>query len=178
MKKIMFLSVFIFLSAASYSQFREIAPGVAYGTEIKSIGFMLKGVYQLPQSNFHLNGEFVLFSPKTEKTSLITTEVNWWEVNANFTYPYALTDYISVYPLTGLNIMHYSATSDTRAQGSNQFDSEYSEYEIGLNFGAGFYYYIVDNFYAYWEGRYMVSDYKQAMVTVGIAYRFGKTSEE
>lgn len=160
------------------AQINEIAPGVAYGTEMKSIGFLLKGVYQFQDANYHLNGEFILFAPKTEKTSLKTTEINWWEVNANVTYHYELTDYITIYPLAGLNIMKYSEVTDTREPGSNRYDAEFNEYEIGLNFGGGFYYFIVDNFYAFWEGRYLVSDYRQVLVSVGVAYRFGLKQEK
>jgi outer membrane protein X len=165
--KNVFLVVIVFCAGALFKTTNgqaDIGGGLNFGTEIENVGLHLRGGY-LIQEKFHLGANFSFFFPK-EEGSINTT---WWAFNINGNYWYTPDGDLYLYPLVGLNIATIKVEG-TFNTGFGSTSTSDSDTEIGINLGGGVGYMVNDNLLPFFEGKYVVSDFDQAVFSLGMRY--------
>ena len=161
MKRFSITIVAAFVSVSLFAQKGDIAIGgnVSYGTEIENVGFGAKGQYNFTDA---IRGE-VSFDYFLKKNY-----VSMWDINFNAHYLFPITEKIKVYPLAGFTFTNWSVSY------SEAFISiSGTESRFGANLGGGFQYDVSDNFILNAEVKYqLISDFDQAVFSIGAAYRF------
>lgn len=125
--------------------------GLAFGSEVETIGITVGGVYGLTED---INGaaDFIIFFPDN---------YDWWEFNVNVHYPFHAEDETLVYALGGLNIV----TVDY-----GDFEGS-SNTELGLNIGLGTEH-ALDFGNLFGEVRYVFGDLDQLVLSAGLRFPF------
>ncbi|WP_138429730.1 outer membrane protein [Fodinibius saliphilus] len=154
------LGVLFFSNTNTYAQDFKAGGGLAYGTEIESIGIQAGAVVGFNES-FRGAADFVYFFGKEENG----VDTSWWELNANVHYVFLSEATTTVYALGGLNYATVEATVS-----SGGFTASASNSEVGLNLGGGaeFGLGFAD---LYTELKYVLGDADQLGISAGL--RFG-----
>ncbi|HAF30926.1 MAG TPA: hypothetical protein DCG75_17955 [Bacteroidales bacterium] len=166
MKKLTLLAIITI--AFAFNSFAQISAGggLVYGTEQKTIGFNLRGQYNVWE-NVDVVGGVTFYLPNKDKQTLIFTTVesktNMWSFDVDGHYNFELMDNLKVYPLAGLNISGVSI----EVNGAKASDTE-----VGFNIGAGATYEITDKIAGLFETKYTIGNFDQAVITLGALYRF------
>lgn len=172
MKKIILAAVaaFILISVQNSNAQIGLGAGLAYGTEIETIGIQVGGTY-LINENFRVAADIIYFFPKTEGDSDFEVEFKWFEFNANVHYIFFEDESMNAYGLAGIN--YASLTIETPSitiPGLGTIGGgSATESEIGLNLGIGA---MLDLDFAwlYGEVKYNVSDFDQLVIAVGLRF--------
>ena len=164
MKKITLLSVVIIaLACNSFAQINA-GGGITYGSEQKTIGFNLRGQYNVWE-NVDVAGGFTFYLPYNEKQSVlfitVDSKTTMWSFDVDGHYNFDLMDKLTAYPLAGLNISGVSI----EVNGSKAKDTE-----VGFNIGAGAAYEITDKLAGFFELKYTLGNYDQAVIGIGVLY--------
>ncbi len=164
MKKITFLIVALFIALGASAQKEEKSIGLSlnYGTEIESLGIGGHFNYNVTD-HIRLAPDFTYFF---ENDGL-----NEWDLNLNAHYLFPLDNSkVTVYPIAGFLITHWSAGIDLNIGG---LSISASETKFGVNLGGGIQCDITRNLFFKGELKYcLVSDFDQAVVSVGLGYKF------
>ena len=154
--------------AVTLNSFAQISAGggISYGTEAKTIGFNLRGQYNINE-NIDIVGGLTFFLPeKTSQTVFFATvesKSTMWTFDVDGHYNFSINDKFSFYPLGGLNISGVSVkVNDTKA----------SDTEVGLNLGIGATYKITEQLVGFAETKYTVGNVDQAVIVIGVLYSF------
>ncbi|TVQ10115.1 MAG: hypothetical protein EA364_12825 [Balneolaceae bacterium] len=172
MKKIILAAVaaFVLISVQNSHAQIGLGAGLAYGTEIETIGIQLGGTY-LINENFRVAADIIYFFPRTEGDSDFKFETKWFEFNANLHYIFFEDESMNAYGLAGINYTRLSLDSPTiNIPGVGPIGGgSFSESEIGLNLGVGG---MIDLDFAwlYGEVKYNVSDFDQLSIAVGLRF--------
>ena len=116
---------------ATYSGLAQISIGgsLTYGSDIENIGLNANAVYPVNE-NIRVAGDVSYYFPKKYGSSDLT----WWEINANGHYRLTQDSDLYVYGLAGLNYSVVSVKYEENSLFSGERDSEG---DIGLNLGGG-----------------------------------------
>lgn len=159
MKNQLLAVVFLLFSGQFVSAQISAGGGLSFGSEIETVGLNLRGGYVI-ENQFNVGMDFNFFAPKKSGPA----KVGWVGVNVNAAYWFQATDELTLYPLVGLNISSIRATANyLGATSSNR------QTEIGLNLGGGVMYKI-DNIAPFIEGKYVVSEFDQAVFSLGVLF--------
>ncbi len=137
----------------------SLGGGVSYGSEIDEPGINIRGGAMLGD-NFRISGDLNYFFPGDDGFY----DVDVWGLNFNGAFILPSNEGLYVYPLAGLNITTIK---------SELGDFEDTRTEMGLNLGGG----LGVNLGAvtpFIEGKYVISDYDQAVVSVGLLFNLGE----
>jgi outer membrane protein X len=167
MKKITLLAVVTI--ALTFNSFAQISAGggITYGSKQKTIGFNLRGQYNVWE-NVDVVAGFTFYLPHKEKQTLIFTTIDskttMWSFDIDGHYNFELMDKLKAYPIAGLNISGVSVdVNGTKA----------SDTEAGFNIGAGATYEITDKLAGLFEIKYTLGrNYDQAVIGIGVLYSF------
>lgn len=171
MKKIMLAAVaaFVLISVQNSQAQIGLGAGLAYGTEIETIGIQVGGTY-LINENFRAAADIIYFFPSKEGDSEFEVETKWFEFNANVHYIFFEDESMNAYGLAGIN--YVNLTFETP---SVDFDfitidgGSFSDSKVGLNLGIGG---MIDLDFAwlYGEAKYTLSDFDQLGIAVGLRF--------
>ncbi len=154
MKKIMLLMTAILIGMGIMSaQKGEKAVGINlnYGSEVETLGLGAKFQYDFTDV---IRGELA-FNNFFKKHGL-----KMWNLEATAHYLLPLSDKITFYPLSGLCFAKASSGG-------------WSNSEWGANLGGGIEFGLAENLCLDFEAKYqLVSDLDQAIISVGLAYKF------
>lgn len=150
-----------------------VGGGIAYGTEIESIGITLKGNYPFTEE-WEGSGSFSYFFPN-ESTEFLKIRI--WELNADAHYIVKSTEKFTFYPLAGLNIA--GIKFDYENVTNNPFFTvpDSSTSKVGLNVGAGGTLVFTESLSGYAEVKYTISDFDQLVINVGVLFSIGSGSK-
>ncbi len=166
MKKLTLLAIItIAFAFNSFAQIRA-GGGLVYGTEQKTIGFNLRGQYSITD-DIDVVGGLTFYLPNKEKQTIlfatIESKTTMWAFDVDGHYNFSLIDKLKAYPIAGLNIAGVSVeVNGTKA----------SDTEVGLNIGAGANYEISDQLAGFFETKYTIGNFDQAVISLGVLYSF------
>ncbi len=167
MKKLTLLAIVTI--ALTFNSFAQISAGggISYGTEAETIGFNLRGQYNITES-IDVVGGFTFFLPKKTSQAIpffgtIETKSSLWTFDIDGHYNFNINDKFGFYPLAGLNISGASVDVD----GTKAKDTE-----VGFNIGAGATYEINDKLAAFTEVKYTIGNFDQVVIGIGVLYGF------
>lgn len=157
MKKLLSISglvlvIILFSNTDAFAQNEfKVGAGLAYGSEVESIGIQAGAVYDFTEE---ISGaaDFIIFFPEN---------YDWWELNVNGHYRFLSEDNISVYGLAGLN---YATLSVDLGQFGSASDSE-----LGLNIGGGAEFGL-DFANLYTELKYVLGNADQFGISAGLRF--------
>ncbi|NGP87928.1 outer membrane protein [Fodinibius halophilus] len=155
------LGIAFLTNSNTYAQDIKAGGGLAYGTEIESIGIQAGAVMGFSDS-FRGAADFIYFFG--EEANGVDT--SWWELNANVHYVFLSEATMTVYGLGGLN---YATVETTVSAGG--FTASGSASEVGLNLGGGAEFGIgfAD---LYTELKYVLGDADQLGISAGLRFGF------
>ena len=160
MKKLIVLfSMMVCIIGSAFAQKGIQAAGVhsSYGTEISSIGLGVKYQYNITD-NIRLEPSINYFFENDG--------VDMFDLNATAHYLFPVQNNVRFYPLAGLTYATWRA--DFGHDGA-----EITHNKFGMNLGGGAEFDISDELMVNFELKYqLVSDYNQAIFSLGIAYMF------
>lgn len=163
MKKTLMTALVICMGCImTQAQKNNVGAGIAYGSEVENMGLGVNAEFSI-LPNLTISPSFIYFFP--EKNPYVT--LNLWEINGNVNYYFLNNDKMGVYGLGGLNYTHASAKSDFLGY-SNTAKSG----EVGLNLGGGFKYHLNESWSPVAELKYVIGDYDQLVMMVGMKYNF------
>ena len=115
----------------------RIGGGIAYGTEIESVGIVLNSEFFVTDE-ISIAPDFIYFFPKTDNFTILTTSTEikqtLWELNVNGHY-YFMEEPVQLYGLAGLNYSNVTVKVEISDPTFGTSSSSASDGEIGLNFG-------------------------------------------
>ncbi|TDI72206.1 MAG: hypothetical protein E2O88_00555 [Bacteroidetes bacterium] len=167
------------LLVGSFSNFSlaqaSINPGLAFGSEIETVGITLGGEYFV-SSKVSIAPDFIFYLPN--KNSQVfggtKTEIKskLWELNGNVHYYFVDKANIAFYGLGGLNYSHvgveYKQTDVDSGLVEAQFDA--GDGEVGINLGVGANFSIRKNFTPFTELKYVAGSTDQVVFSAGIKF--------
>jgi opacity protein-like surface antigen len=167
MKKIILLSsvavgltLLAIMNCAAQSKFK-VGAGLGYGTQIDQLGIRVGGIYNIDEQ---WAGAADLFFFFPEKTGGVKS--TFWALNLNGHYNFDVESPVQPYALAGLNIATAGVKINDATVGIN---SKASTTKLGLNLGVGGIYNIdVGGIFA--EAKYVISDYDQFVISVGVRF--------
>lgn len=131
--------------------------GLAYGTEVESLGIQLGGNYRIDEQ-FRGAVDLIYYFPNEDDFG---GDFTWFEINANGHYIFTEEDALLAYGLAGLNFASFSYDL-------GQF-GKVSDTEVGLNIGAGIEYNL-DFAFLYGELKYALSSADQLVLSAGLRF--------
>lgn len=144
------------------AQTNNIGAGLAYGSEIDRVGLGINAEFMImPKLSIAPSFNYFL----TEKNYYVT--VRLWEINGNVHYYFMDNDKISVYGLGGLNYTKASAKSSIL-----NYPHASSSGGLGVNIGGGFKYHLNNQWSPFSELKYVIGDYDQLVLLVGMKFKF------
>jgi len=144
----------------------KLGAGLAYGSEIKSIGIGAKFHYGI-NDQIRLAPGFVFFLPKTDAGVKQTL----WNLDLDGNYVFMENNNFMVHGIAGVNIAGYKMTWENDMLEEYGMGSvDVSETKFGLNIGAGFLYPFSDNMHLLVEGKYVISDFDQVVISAGLMF--------
>lgn len=144
------------------AQTNNIGAGLAYGSEIDRVGLGVNAEFMImPQLSIAPSFNYFL----TEKNYYVT--VRLWEINGNVHYYFLDNEKMSVYGLGGLNYTKVSAKSNIL-----NYPHSSSSGGLGVNLGGGFKYHLNDQWSPFAELKYVIGDYDQLVLLVGMKLKF------
>lgn len=177
MKKFLTVAIFAMLCVNTFAQKGDVAVGAnfSYGTEIKNIGFGVKGQYNFTNAlRAELSGDYFL---KKDGLSM-------WDVNLNLHYLFPISEKLKVYPLAGVTFTNWNWKYDFSSICGDYYyyddyyyddydDSDDSVSKFGANLGGGIQYNLTRNLVINAEVKYqLINSFDQLVVGVGLAYKF------
>jgi outer membrane immunogenic protein len=170
MKKIILAAIaaFVLISVQNSNAQIGLGAGLAFGTEIETIGIQVGGTY-LINEQFRAAADIIFYLPKTEGDSDFEVETKLFEFNANVHYIFFEDESMNAYGLAGLNYSRISFDSPTVSVPGFSFASSFSSNEIGLNLGIGAML-DLDFSWLYGEVKYVVSDFDQLVIAAGLRF--------
>ena len=153
MKKILLLTVFFTLCfiLSNESRAQNIGAGLAFGTEVESLGIGVNGQFATANRDLIISPSFILFFPDDP--------LNFWELNADVNYYFSRSS-ASVYGILGLNLGH---------TGIDGIDDS-GNTELGLNLGAGVDLDLGSNIVPFAQAKYAISDFDQLVIFFGARF--------
>ena len=158
-KLVIFFSMMFFIMSNAFAQKGIQAAGVhlAYGTEISSLGLGVKYQYNITD-NIRLEPSINYFF-ENDGTDM-------FDFNATAHYLFPMASNVRIYPLAGLTFARWAW--DLGHEGA-----EITKSKFGMNFGGGAEFDLSNEFMMNFEVKYqLVSDFDQAIFSLGIAYMF------
>ncbi|NJO02486.1 MAG: porin family protein [Bacteroidia bacterium] len=152
----------------------ELGAGLIYGTEIEEIGFNVRANYSFNE-NLRIAPSINYFIPNKEDIGGFENKTSIWSINVDGNYLLFIgSDMVNLYGLAGLNVTLVKTSQEQEVEGGfNTEISEDTETEVGLNLGIG-----VDvdlgRITPFGEFKYVVSEFDQAVLTVGVKVRIGQ----
>lgn len=165
--KLLLTIAFLLLTLASTQAQTKLGAGLAFGTELSSIGITLKGNHRFT-TEWEGSGSFTFFIPKNESEFL---NVKLWELNADAHYVVKSTEKFTFYPLAGLSIT--GVTFDYDEIPNNPFFRDRTFTELGLNVGAGGTLNFTNSLCGFAEVKYVIGGYDQLIANIGILFGLG-----
>lgn len=163
MKKTFITALFICMgSLLVQAQQNNVGVALAYGSEIENLGLGVNAEFVI-MDNLTIAPSFIYFFP--EKNSYVTIDL--WELNGNAHYYFLNNEKIGVYGLGGINYTHASAKTDFLG-----YSTKAKSGEVGLNLGGGFKYHLNEQWSPAAELKYVIGDYDQLVVMMGMKYNF------
>lgn len=162
MKKISLVAVVLFFAISAKAQL-SLGGGLGFNEKVSSVGITAKGWYDLTDK--------IAITPNVSyyfgSGAILGYSQNILAVDVNGTYSFDIIDKLKVYPMVGLNFSSY------KVGGSFLFDEEIgvSSSAFGVNIGAGAQYQFTDNLSAYFEPKFVASNYSQIVVNVGVLFQ-------
>ncbi len=169
MKKILVFIGFLFIGSQIQAQ-TTIGGGVAYGTEIESIGIDLTGQYFFSDN---LAGEvsFTYYFPKDY--GFDDFQIKWYEINANVNYYFGEADgSFKPYGIGGLNMAFVSVPTFNYGNiftGGGEIETATNS-EFGLNIGAGADFDMDSNITPFAQIKYVIGNANQLQILAGIRF--------
>lgn len=179
MKKIFISLCIALVSVCSYAQKGTTAAGIygALGSENSNFGIGAKVQYSI-LDNVRAEASFDYFLKKDYATNM--------NASLNFHYLIPVSDKFRFYPLAGVSYVHWKVSMGdamgdafSGIPGYEDYyedymeDADYKKGKIGFNIGAGVEYDLTEKLSVFGEGRYqLVSDFDQAVISVGLSYKF------
>jgi len=165
------MKALLVISAISWTVFSaqaqtKVGGGLAFGTEILTIGFDVRATFGInenilfaPDITYFLNNTDVVFLGIQTKSKF-----KWWEINLNGNYVWNLSGF-SPYVLTGLNLAIIG--SEIELFGSRVSDSDT---KVGWNIGGGANLPFNDKLEGFFELKYniFISDPDQLAIKGGV----------
>ncbi|MGJ8591155.1 MAG: outer membrane protein [Aquaticitalea sp.] len=166
MKK--FFTTFCFVAFSLFSlnaqENSRIGGYLAYGSEIKNIGFGLNAEFPVME-RLTIAPSFTFFLPK-EESDLIKTTI--FELNGNANYYFLQDDSFGFYGLAGLNYTSVKVKVEDLGFGFGETSA--SEGKIGFNIGTGANFNLGKNWTPFAELKYVLSDFDQLVFMAGVKF--------
>lgn len=124
LKLSLFLAIgaFFFLTSNAEAQRITAGGGVGYGSKSEDVNFQVNIYYRLPTLPLRIGGDVGFSKPETDITEI--------ESNVNLHFMVVDTELLSLYTITGLNVLHWRASSDDMPE-------TLTDTSLGFNLGAG-----------------------------------------
>lgn len=163
---ILFASQVIFAGEESNAQ-TTIGGGLAYGTDIESIGIHANGQFFI-NDNLAISPSILYYFPKEIVEGF---NYKWFEINGNVNYYFIKEESVNVYGLSGLNVSIVSVPvlNFSSIFGGGDVNNS-SATKIGLNLGAGADFDIGSNITPFGQLRYNISSFSQLAIEAGIRF--------
>jgi len=161
MKAALFVISAISLTVFSAQAQTKVGGGLAYGTEIETIGFDVRATFGISE-NILVAPDITFFLNNTDEVSGVKTKLKWWEINLNGNYIWNLSGF-SPYVLTGLNL----AIIGAEFEGAGVSVSD-SDLKVGLNIGGGANIPFNDKLEGFFELKYNISNADQLAIKGGV----------
>lgn len=145
----------------------QLGGGLAFGTEIEKLGLQISGNLPVAQEGKIRAAPDLIFYIKDDFGG---GSVRWWEVNLNGNYLFMDNEAYTLYALGGINIANVNFDYDIEVP--DIFGVDGSQTELGLNVGGGIEY-GMDFGNLYGEAKYILSDFDQLVISVGVRIPFG-----
>jgi len=153
----------------------NLGAGLAFGSEIKNIGFNVLASYDLTK-NFRIAPNVTYFLPLHRQTDSSSIKTKLCELNIDGHYLFTIKENkLDIYPVAGINMafLTYSGTiNDTSHTENPSFDFKNTDTEFGVNFGMGGNYHFTGHLGAFLELKYAVSAFNQFVIKAGLSCRF------
>lgn len=170
MKKVIIAFALLLISIGGYAQKGEQAAGINlnFGTYASNFGLGAKYQYGITDA-IRVEGAFDYFFE--------TGYVSMWDINVNVHYLFPFAEKFAVYPLIGLTYTNWKDMGDydiDEALSDENYEIGSKHYnKFGANIGAGIQYNFLERWRADFGIKYqIVGDYGQAVLQLGIAYKF------
>ena len=162
---ILFASQVIFASEDSNAQ-TTIGGGIAYGTEIKSIGIHAGGQFFI-NDNLAITPSILYYFPRELAEGF---NYKWFEINGNASYYFITDESVNVYGLAGLNvaIISFPFLDFSSIFGGDANNSSVTK--VGLNIGIGADFDIGSNITPFGQLRYNLSSFDQLAIEAGVRF--------
>ena len=164
MKKLFLTMLVVLVSMSAMAQDKKWGAGInlLYGTEIKNIGFGVKGQYYATDVvRVEANAAYFM---KNSNYGGEDYSMKMWDVNVVGHYLIDVTGgnkKAFVYPLAGIGITNWVHSVVS------------TKVKFAINVGAGFQYDVADDFAVNAEAKYQIIDkFNQAVFSVGAVYKF------
>lgn len=158
MKKIKFaflltIGLFIFVTTQAEAQKITAGGGVGYGSKSENVNFQVNAYYKLPTLPLRIGGDVGFAKPEDNLTEI--------ESNLNLHFMVVDTELLSLYTITGLNVLHarFSAGDISGSDTDTGFNLGGGA-EIDLGFGRGF-----------GEAKYIVGSEREEQLILGVGVR-------
>ena len=170
-------SLLLLFTCYSFSQI-QVGAGLGFGTQIERPCLSLKANKTI-MDQIEGSASINIFLPNGNGVnSLIgdfTARTNMWSFNADGHYIISISDKVDVYGLAGINIsivrIKTSYTNSILFGSSN--GSATTDTNIGLNIGGGAKMVLTDKLTGFGEAKYVLSDFDQAVIIVGVLLTLG-----
>lgn len=138
---------------------------LAYGTEIKNIGFGVNAEFGIMEK-LSISPSFIYYLPKTEGP----VKINWFEFNANANYYFLADQEFDFYGLAGLNYSSVKVKYDGGFGGMfGGGSASTSDGRLGLNLGAGANFNL-NGITPFAEIKYVIIDGGQLVLAAGVKF--------
>ncbi len=114
------LGMFLMITTTAEAQRISAGGGVGYGSKSENVNFQVNAYYQLPTLPLRLGGDVGFSKPEDNLTEV--------ETNLNVHFMALDTELLSIYTITGLNVLYARFSDD---------DFSESDTDTGFNLGAG-----------------------------------------
>lgn len=145
----------------------NLGGGIVLGTDRPNFGLRVQGTYGMDflLNNLSASAGFTFFIPASPGN----TTYNRWAIDLDGQYTFFEASGFNFYAIGGLNIAHYNAKTTVTVFGVTN-SSTVSGTKPGLNVGAGLNYSFSSNMKAFSEFKYILSNYDQAEISVGVLF--------
>lgn len=128
---IFIIGMFLLTTMSAYAQTISAGGGVGYGSKSENFNFQVNAYYSVPNLPLRVGGDVGFSKPEDNITNI--------EGNANIHLMLLDEELISIYGLTGLNVLHTKASVANVSQ-SNTYTglNVGGGAEVDLGFGRGF----------------------------------------
>jgi len=175
MKMYTLILAFVLAGVLSFSSYAQVSinPGIAFGSEIESIGITV-GAEFFVGDKVSIAPDFIYYFTKKESQVFSGSEIEvkskLWELNGNVHYYFVNNSNIAFYGLGGLNYSHVGVKYKQTEIGSGMVESEFEadDGEIGVNLGAGANFPVGQNFTPFAELKYVAASTDQVVISAGV----------